>query len=94
MWFDCTKTALIKLKVDYNNSLRRSMGLPWHNSASEMFVNINIKSFGELLRVFVHGFRSNIIISRNFMLSSICNSPCSIYSKLWAWWRTLLYVHL
>ena len=23
MWFDCTKTALIKLKVAYNNSLRR-----------------------------------------------------------------------
>ena len=94
MWFDCTKTALIILKVAYNNSLRRFMGLPWHNSASEMFVNLNIKSFGELLRVFVHGFRSKIIISRNFMLSSICNSLCSIYSKLWALWRTLLYVYL
>ena len=94
MWFDCTKTVLTKLKVAYNNSLRRFMGLPWHNRASEMFVNLNIKSFGELLRVFVHGFRSRITVSRNFMLSSICNSSCSIYSKLWAWWRTLLYVHL
>ena len=56
MWFDCTKTALTKLKISYNNSLRRFMGLPWHNSASEMFVNINIKSFGELLRVFVTVF--------------------------------------
>ena len=92
--FDCTKTMLTKLKVAYNNSLRRFMGLPWHNSASEMFVNLNIKSFRELLRVVVHGFRSRIIISKNFMLSSICNSSCSIYSKLWAWWRTLLYVHL
>ena len=36
MWFDCTKTALKKLKVAYNNSLRRFMGLPWHNSASEI----------------------------------------------------------
>ena len=77
MWFDCTKTALIKLKVAYNNSLRRFMGLPCHNSASEMFVNLNIKSFGEFLQVFVHGFRSRIIISRNFMLSSICSSSCS-----------------
>ena len=65
--------------------MRRFMGLPWHNSASEMCVNLNIKSFGELLRVSVHGFRSRIIISRNFMLSSICNSSCSIYSKLLAW---------
>ena len=31
------------------------MDLPWHNSASEMFVKLNIKSFGEQLRVFVHG---------------------------------------
>ena len=64
------KTVLTKLKVAYNNSLRRFMGLPLHNSASEMFVNLNIKSFGELLRVFVHGFRSRITISRNFMLST------------------------
>ena len=34
--------------------------------ASKMLVNLNIKSFGELLRVFVHGFRSRTIISRNF----------------------------
>ena len=84
MWFDCTKTALTKLKVAYNNRLRRFMGLPWHNSTSEMFVNLNIKSFGDLLLVFVHSFCSMIIISRNFMLSSICNSSCNIYSKLWA----------
>ena len=78
------KTALTKLKIAYN-SLRQFMGLPCHNSDIEMFVNLNIKSFGELLRVFVLRFRSRIIISRNFMLSSICNSSCSIYSKLWAW---------
>ena len=80
MWFHCTKTVRTKLKVAYNNSLRRFMGLPWHNSASEMFVNLNIKSFGELLRVFVHGFRSRITVSRKFILSCICNSSCSIYS--------------
>ena len=68
MWFDYTKTALTKLKVAYNNSLRRFMGLPWQNSASEMFVNLNIKSFGELLRYFVYGFRSRIMISGNLML--------------------------
>ena len=57
------------------------MGLPWHNSASEMFVNLNIKSFGELLQIFVHGLRSRIItrISRDFMLSCICNSSCIVF---------------
>ena len=94
MWFDCTKTALKKLKVAYNNSLRRFMGLPWHNSASEMFVNLNIKSFGEMLRSFVYSFRSRIMISGNLMLIGIYHSPCIIYSNLWAWWRTLLFVNL
>ena len=36
MWFDCAKAALKKLKIAYNNSLRRFMFLPWHNSATEM----------------------------------------------------------
>ena len=53
MWFDCTKTALKKLKVAYNNSLRRFMILPWRNSACEMFANLSIPSFDELLRIFV-----------------------------------------
>ena len=56
MWFDCTKIAFKKLKVAYNNSLRRFMGLPWRNNASEMFVNLNIRSFGELLRMFVFDY--------------------------------------
>ena len=43
MWFDCTKTALKKLKVACNNSLRRFMGLPFHNSASKMFVNCGMQ---------------------------------------------------
>ena len=47
-WYDSTKTAMKNLKVAYNNSLRRLLGLPSHNSASAMFVNLNIPSFGEL----------------------------------------------
>ena len=48
-WYDSTKIAKKNLKVAYNNSLRKLFGLPSHNSASGMFVNLNILSFGELL---------------------------------------------
>ena len=92
MWFDCTKTALKKLKVAYNNSLRRFMILPWRNSASEMFANLGIPSFDELLRIFVFGFRSRIIVSTNLFISSIYNSTCRIYSCMWIWWDNLLYM--
>ena len=53
MWFDCTKTALKKLKVAYNNCLRHFMGLPWRNGANEMFVNLSINSFDEMLRILI-----------------------------------------
>ena len=46
-WFDSSKTAMKKIKIAYNNSHRRLLSLPKHNSASEMFVNLNILSFGE-----------------------------------------------
>ena len=49
-WYDSTKTALKNLKVAYNNSLRRLLGLPSRNSASGMFVNLNIYFLVELLR--------------------------------------------
>ena len=71
MWFNCTKTALKKMKAAYNNSLRRFMKLPWLNSASEMFVNLNIRSFDEMLRIFTFGFMSRVIASNNVLISSI-----------------------
>ena len=43
MWFDCTKTSLKKMKVPYNNSLRRFMGLPWHNNHLVKCFNVCIQ---------------------------------------------------
>ena len=34
-----------KLRIAYNNSLRRLLGIPKYNSASEMFVQLNITGF-------------------------------------------------
>ena len=93
MWFDCTKTALKKLKVAYNNSLRRFMRLPWRNSASEMFVNLNIRSFDEMLRIFTFGFMSRVIVSNNVLISNIYNSPCRLYSNIWSWCDSLLHIN-
>ena len=86
MWFDCTKAALKKLKIAYNNSLR--------NSATEMFVNLGIHSFDEMLRIFVFSFRSRVTASHNQLICSLCtcSAHCSVYSKLWAWWNSLLHI--
>ena len=50
LWYDCSKTALKNLRIAYNNSLQKLLGIPKYNSASEMFVCLNIPSFNELLR--------------------------------------------
>ena len=42
MWYNGTVTAMRKLRITYNNSLRRLLGIPKYNSASEMFVQFNI----------------------------------------------------
>ena len=75
LWFNSTKTALTKLKIAYNTSLRRLLGLPKYNSASEMFfVNLGIPSFGELLRKFV------LVIKHEFQCLII--HICRVYTTL------------
>ena len=59
------------LKVAYNNSLRRLLGLPNHNSANGMFVNLNIPSFGELLRKYVYNFRNKLETRDNVIIRGI-----------------------
>ena len=89
-WYDSSKRAMKKIKIAYYNSLRRLLALPKHNSASEMFVNLNILSFGELLRKYVYSFQSRLIISDNILLSGIFNSTTSLYYPIWAWWHNIL----
>ena len=38
LWYNCTVTAMKRLRIAYNNSLRRLLCIAKHNSASEMFV--------------------------------------------------------
>ena len=90
LWFNSTKTPLTKLQIAYNNSLRRLLGLPKYNSASEMFVNLGILSFGELFRKFVFSLKTRISVSHNSCLQSIYNSEIPLFSKIWAWWDVIL----
>ena len=59
--FDSSKSVIMKIKIAYNNNLRRLLSLPKHNSASEMFVNLNILSFGEFLRKLYIAFNLELL---------------------------------
>ena len=73
LWCDCFKTALKTLRIAYNNSLRKLLGIPKYNSASEMFVCLNFLSFDEL-RKYVYSFRKRLVSSQNCILISIRSS--------------------
>ena len=45
-----SKSMMNKLRICYNNCLRRLMNIPKFCSASQMFVYLNVPSFGEILR--------------------------------------------
>ena len=90
MWFDSTVTAMRKLRIAYNNGLRRILNLPKYNSASEMFVNLNIPSFDELLQKFVYSFKSRIQDSCNSLVNGIVKSSVPLFSKIWVWWSDIL----
>ena len=87
-WYDSTKAAMKNLKVAYNNSVY--VGLPSHNSASGMFVNLNIPSFGELLRKYVYSFRNRLESSENSIIRGIYLSQFLLQSGIWVWWRDML----
>ena len=58
--------------------------------ASEMFVNLNIPSFDELLRKFVYSFKSRIQNSCNSLVNGIVKSSVPLFSKIWVWCSDIL----
>ena len=93
MWFDSTVTSMKKLKIVYNNGLRRLLSSPKYNSASEMFVNLNIPFFNELLRKFVFGLKTRIIESDNSLVNGIVTSTIPLFSSIWTWRSDILDNH-
>ena len=89
MCFDTTNSAMKKLTVAYNNSLRRLLSLPTYNSASEMFAVLNIPSFGELLRKFAFSFMPRVSSSINVFMVNIYNSSVPLCSKIRGWWHSI-----
>ena len=89
-WYDSTKAAMKNLKVAYNNSLRRLLGLSCHDSASSMFVDLNILSFGKLLRQYVYSFKNRLETSDNVSIRGIYLSHFPLHSGIWDWCDDIL----
>ena len=93
VWFKYSSRVYNKLRVAYNNSCRILLGLPRHCSASQMFVNANVLSFGEILRKACYSLLCRVEKSYCYSVTVLYNLvkvvPTSIASK----WREVLYLH-
>ena len=62
----------------------------YYYSASGMFVDLNIPSFGELLRKYVYSFRNRLESSKNSIIRGIYLSQFLPQSGIWVWCRNIL----
>ena len=79
LWYNFTLLAMKKIKIAYNNSIRRLFFFTKHNSASEMCVNLNIMSFRELLKKYVYSFRLRLGASLNCNIDNIYSSNVPLH---------------
>ena len=89
-WYGGTISLLNKLRVAYNNSLRRLLKIPI-TSASDMFASLNIPSFDELLRKCIFSLMSRISLSNNSIIKSLSAIPVLLASPMYKWWKKLLF---
>ena len=59
LWYNFTKVQMNKLRITYNNAMRRLFNLHFRCSASEMFANCNIHSMDEMRRTCIYNNNNN-----------------------------------
>ena len=79
VWYSSHKTMIRKLIVEYNNCLRRLLGIPLSNSASGMFFNLNIQYFGDIHHNYINGF---IVRVNNYNDTFVQSGKNVIYSPI------------
>ena len=93
LWSKYRQNSIERLKISYNNAMRRLMGVaPWH-SARTSFVNFNIRSFFENLRSISYSMLSRVLSCNNKLIETIIFSDCFVVSSLRIKWYHSLFVH-
>ena len=92
LWSRYRNYSLNRIKVTYNNIMRRVMSLPPWCSASSMFVTLNVYSFQEVLRNSSFGLLNRLESSPNMIISNLRNSDANVRSSFKKECRSRLYV--
>ena len=92
LWCNYTKKQIGRLKVAYNNVLRRLLGYSYRDSASAMFVQNRVDGFDARLRKIIYGFRKRVHESENKYISAFVKSHVWAESDLNKHWDNVLYL--
>ena len=91
LWSSYNQSSLNRLKVTYNNIMRRIAHVaPWQ-SASHMFGSLGVKSFGENLRISSYSVWMRMDSCPNLFMVDICGSDAALWSRQRRHWRTILF---
>ena len=90
LWNHTKVSTLNRLRVNYNNILRRLVNVPPWSSASQMLVSLWMKGFHELRRMCCYSLKTRILRTNNFVVQCVTNSDARSVSPLWQHWDTLL----
>lgn len=75
LWVSYSRKTIDALRVQYNNALRRLLGLPWRCSASGMFADARVDGFHAIMRKRAASMLSRVRGSANSILSVVAGRP-------------------
>ena len=91
LWYNFKKSTLQRLKVSYNNIMRRLMGVPAYSSASFLFATLGVRSFQELLRANQYSLMKRVTDSSNLLIRDINISDVFLQSEIRHYWYQSLF---
>ena len=93
LWCNFSKLNLNKIRVAYNNIIRKLFGYNRRDSASFMYVHHNIDSFDTRLRKSVYKFQQRLFACDNVIVQCINGNTWICNNYMWHRWYSLLYIN-
>ena len=86
LWYNCTKVQMNKLRITYNNAMRRLFNLHFRCSASDMFANCNVHYMDEMRRTCIYSFIQRLKCSSNAIITCFMSSTFIQKCAIWNHW--------
>ena len=90
LWSKYSVAVMDRLRVNYNNILRRLNNVPPWKSASQLFVSLGLRGFREQRRAWAYSLSQRLIRSPNSLVQCLVHSDARANSTLWQHWHALL----